>query len=73
MNYKYLYVLFIYLYYSHFMLVYYTSILYYNLIKHIYEPAILHLPCFHLIICMTVNFSRALVFLESSRSGVYRV
>ena len=55
------------------MLVYYTSILYYNLIKHIYEPAILHLPCFHLIICMTVSFSRALVFLESSRSGVYRV
>ena len=45
------------------------------------QPPILHLLCFHLIVCMTVNFSRyharfqdiTFVFLESTRFGVYRV
>ena len=70
-------VLFIYLYYTYFILVYYTSTLYYTLIKNIYDPTsyftldLYPTHCFH--DGELLKLSRALVFLESTRSGVMRM
>ena len=71
------YILFIYLFYTYFILGYYTSLLYYTLIKNIYDSTsyfILALfPSYCLHDSEIFKISPMLVFLEPNRSKFYRV
>ena len=73
-----MYVLFIiHLYYTYFVLVYYTSFLYYTLIKNIYDQTsyftLALFPSYCLHDSELFKISCVLVFLESTRSGVCQV
>ena len=85
LHYTYLYMYCLYTYTTYFILVYYTSLLYYTLIKNIYNPTscVLHVPCFHATLlfawqCLHSYLSRYHVFIfyfriKTNRSRAYHV